>query len=184
MPQPLVKKSSKLPWIIGGSAVGLVALIGVTVGVTIAATSDSGSPRAAATTRQPSAWDLEQQATNEDPTLDEGELGLEATSEPTPGPTLNASKIKLTPKVTDKQCFGSAGCNVSIKVEMAYNGPDLSEDETFEVTYEVKGGEDGPIIGTFEVTGKTYSEQEESLSTRSKNTKLSIKVTDVEKVGI
>jgi hypothetical protein len=95
MPQPLVKKANKLPWIIGGSAVGLVVLIGVTVGVTIAATSDSGSPQASATTKQPSAWDLEQQATNEDPTLDEGELGLEATSEPMPGPTLDASKIKL-----------------------------------------------------------------------------------------
>jgi hypothetical protein len=66
---------------------------------------------------------------------------------------------------------------------MAYGGPALSEDDTWEVTYQVSGDEDGPIIGTFEVTGTSYEVQEESLSTRSRNTKVGVEVTDVEKVG-
>ena len=175
--RPPARKRNKLPLIIAGAGVGLIAVIGTTVGVTIAATSDGGAPQAASS-KPPSAWDLEQQAAAQEPGLDEGEIGIE------PGPTPAASDIKLTPKIVDKQCFGSAGCSVSIMVKMAYGGPVLSEEETFAVTYEVQGGEDGPIIGTFEVTGKTYVEQEESLSTRSPKAKITVKVTDVEKVGL
>ncbi|GID32660.1 hypothetical protein [Paractinoplanes brasiliensis] len=119
--------------------------------------------------------------------LDAGEIGipneeLPETTAP-PGPDLSPSDIRLTPKVAEKNCFGSAGCNVTVKVQMAYQGPALSEDETFEVTYELLGDENGPIIGTFEVSGPSYTEDEQSLSTKSSKTKISAKVTDVERVG-
>ncbi|BCY13187.1 hypothetical protein L3i22_082750 [Actinoplanes sp. L3-i22] len=85
----------------------------------------------------------------------------------------------MTPKITKKQCFGSAGCNVRIKVEVGYDGPTLSEDDTWEVTYQVIGDESGPIVGTFELTGTKYDQDEISLSTKSSTTKISVKVTDV-----
>ena len=63
--------------------------------------------------------------------------------------------------------------------------PDLSEDDTWIVTYEVSGVEDGPQINTIEVTGDTYSHDETELaSTSSSSKKLTVKVTDVEKQGI
>ena len=76
------------------------------------------------------------------------------------------------------------GCNVTLQVKMGYGGPDLSEDDTWAVTYRITGDESGPIIGTIEVTGDQYDVNTEILSTRSSKTKISIKVTDVEKVGI
>jgi hypothetical protein len=107
----------------------------------------------------------------------------EPTETETSGPILTTSNITLSLKTTDKQCFGSAGCNVSVKVEMGYDGAPLSEDETWEVTYSLTGDESGPIIGSFEVTGTQYNEQEESLTTKSSKTKVAVKVTGVEKIG-
>lgn len=162
-----------------GLAVGAVLAVGTGIaGFALGATITDDKPTAAAPTT-PSAWELEQQAQPE-PALDEGDVA----ATPTAGPVLTASAVKLTPKVKDKNCFGSAGCSVTVKLEMGYTGPDLSPDETWEVTYEVRGGEDGPIIGTFEVTGPSYTVPEEDVSTPSKNTEITAKVTDVEKLGL
>jgi hypothetical protein len=178
------RKPNKLPWIIGG-AFGLLVIIAATVGTTIAVTSDSGRATEAGAARPLSAWEQEQQDLAGGPgSEDEGGIATTPAVEPTTtGPVLSASDITLTPKVTEKQCFGSAGCNVSIKIDMAYRGPDLSPNETWEVTYEVKGDESGPIIGTFEITGDQYTVAEEALGTRSNKTKVTIKVTDVERLG-
>jgi hypothetical protein len=186
LPQaPPTRNPNRLLWIAGG-VVALLVVVGGTAGITVAVTSGSEQTTAAGATPPLSAWEQEQQGLPGEPGF-EDESGIAATpaAEPTTaGPALSASDIRLTPKVTDKQCFGSAGCNVTIKVDMAYGGADLSADDTWEVTYEVKGGEDGPIIGTFEITGDQYTVNEESLSTRSRSTKVTIKVTDVEKLGI
>ena len=89
--------------------------------------------------------------------------------------------FKLTPKITGRQCFGSAGCNIKFKVKMVYTGPGLPEDDTWAVTYEVSGVEDGPAINTFEITGDEYTYDDgEQGSTPSSSTKLKVKVTDVE----
>ncbi|MFI5938028.1 hypothetical protein [Actinoplanes sp. NPDC051494] len=182
--QPLIRttpacRSRKPLWIALAATVGVLTVVGATVGVTLAATSDPPATPAA----QPlSAWDREQQAAAQpNVATDEGTVVVD---EPTSGPTLNPALVELTYKVTDKQCFGSAGCNVSIKLQLGYGGPDLASDETWEVTYQVKGDDDGPIIGTFEVTGQEYTVPTESLSTASKNTKISVEVTDVDKQGI
>lgn len=98
--------------------------------------------------------------------------------------TPKAADIKLTAKITDKQCFGSAGCLITFKVNMAYSGPDLSTDDTWEVTYEVTGIKDGPMIGSFDITGDTYDVNEVNVDTTSSKKKISIKVTGVDKVGI
>lgn len=99
-------------------------------------------------------------------------------------PVPHAPDFELTPKIRSKQCFGSAGCLVDVQIKVGYDGAPLSDDDTWQVTYELTGDESGPIIGSFEVTGSTYDENTESLSTKSSRTKIKIKVTDVEKVGL
>lgn len=106
----------------------------------------------------------------------------EAAAETTTAPTYSVPKakdFKVTIKVREKQCFGSAGCNVTYRVELAWNQT-YDPAVTYDVTYEVRGGEDGPVVNTLTVTGDEYQrDSEELVSTRSTKTKLSAVVTDV-----
>lgn len=93
---------------------------------------------------------------------------------------LKASDIELTIKITKKQCFGSAGCNVTYHI-VAATAFTPDSDKEYSVTYEVSGVEDGPQINTFTIQGDKYSYDEEELAeTKSKNSKLKAKVTSVE----
>lgn len=88
--------------------------------------------------------------------------------------------FKLTVKTLSKECFGSAGCNITFRIQVGYDGPALDPGTTWEVTYEVRGTEDGPQINTLTVQGDQSSvDQEEFASTRSSATKLKAVVTDV-----
>lgn len=90
------------------------------------------------------------------------------------------SDFELTVKTLSKQCFGEAGCNITFRIEVGYDGPTLDPDTTWEVTYEVRGPEDGTQINTLTVTGDQSSvNQEEMASTKSSATKLKAVVTDV-----
>lgn len=174
-PQPTPAIASTAPrrnrrLVIIASIIGVLAVIGATVAITLVA----AKPRASA--QAPSAPQSEQA----------GPLTPveEHDAPPEPDPTLAASDVKLSMKITEKQCFGSAGCNVSLKVQMAYAGLPLSSDDTWQVIYQITGADDGPVVGSFEVTGDQYTINEESVSTKSSKSKLQIKVTDVSKVGI
>ena len=90
------------------------------------------------------------------------------------------SDFELTVKTLSKQCFGDAGCNITFRVEVAYGGPTLDPSTTWEVTYEIRGPEDGTQVNTLEVTGDQSSvDQEEIASTKSASVKLKAVVTDV-----
>jgi hypothetical protein len=169
-PAPAPKKS-RLPLILAAVA-GLAVVIAVTVGITVAA--QNGTSPAATKSSGQSAWDKEQAAaaTTPDPTP--------AVVENTPA----ASDMRLTLKTTSKECFGSAGCLLTVKVNLGYNGPTLSTDDTWQITYEIGGVSDGPLIGSFEMTGDEYQVNEENLSTKSSKSKVTVKVTSVEKVGL
>lgn len=87
--------------------------------------------------------------------------------------------FELTVKTLSKECFGSAGCNITFRVKLAYGGPALDPSKTYELTYEIRGGED-PMINTMEVTGDSYTaSQEESISTNSSRAKLRAVVSDI-----
>lgn len=91
-----------------------------------------------------------------------------------------AKDFKLTVKTLGKQCFGSAGCNVSYRILVAYSGDELDPSVSYDVVYEVRGGEDGPVTNTLTVTGDTSSvQEEESVSTKNRSAKLTVVVTDV-----
>lgn len=65
----------------------------------------------------------------------------------------------LTVRILKKQCFGAAGCNIQYRIDMVYGGPALDPGKTYEITYEVRGGEDVKI-NTLRVTGDQYERDE------------------------
>lgn len=176
-PTPPAKKNRL--WLAIGAAAALVLVVTATVLATLAMAGGRHTTAAPQSAAGAPAYD--------EPSVDDEVLPdpIPEVTTPSPGPTLSASDITLTPKVIDKQCYGSAGCNLTVRVVAKHDddAPDLSEEETWRVTYQIDGGEDGPVIGNFEVTGKTYYEQEEDLSTKSSKAKISVKVVDVEKLG-
>lgn len=161
---------SRLPWLITAGAVGLILV--VVLGIAVALGQGGSTPA-----KTPSAWDQEQAQAAKTESTPTAEA-------PAPAATPKVADFKLTPRITDKKCFGPAGCNIDFKIEMDYLGESLSENDTWEVTYEVAGVDDGPMIGTLELTGTTFTASEESVSTSSSKKKISIKVTSVDKVGI
>jgi len=89
--------------------------------------------------------------------------------------------FEITVKVREKKCFGSAGCNVTYRIDPEYVGDDDFPDtgET-EVMYAIKGAEE-PIENYFTVDseGSASVDFEETASTASSSDKLTAVVTDV-----
>jgi hypothetical protein len=143
--------------------------LGIVIGAAGAGLDETAStrPRAAATT-QPSATPV-----TEEPTTTEA-----ASAYPEPKP----SDFDLEVKILKKENFGSAGSLVRFRIEAGWSET-YDPDKTYEVTYEVRGPEDGPMVNTFEVTGDEYrTEREESASTPSAPTRLTARVTDVDEI--
>lgn len=102
---------------------------------------------------------------------------------PTPEPSFAYEDAfpTLTLKVLSKQCFGDAGCSMRVKPVLAVLDPSLvPDDATGSITYEIDGGEDGPVTDTLTLTGSQYEASEEAISTSSSGAKLKIKITDTE----
>jgi len=105
-----------------------------------------------------------------------------ATEQATPAAyTPTPSDFKLTVKTLSKECFGSAGCNLTFRIGVGYSGEPLDPSTTWEVVYEVRGGEDGPQINTLTIQGTDYQvDREEFASTSSSSKKLTARVTSVD----
>lgn len=154
------------PWIVGLAGLVVGIMLGGAIGSADSPTPAS-RPRAAGVT----------QATSPAVT--------DAPVETTPAETYRTPKpsdFTLRVKVLSKENFGEAGSNITFRVQAGWpDGYDPSK--TYEVTYEVRGPEDGPMINTFTVTGDQYeAPSEEIASTSSTSTKLTAKVTAVEEV--
>jgi len=89
-----------------------------------------------------------------------------------------ASRFTLDVEITDRECFGTAGCHVTFRVVPGWSG-DLG-DTPWLITYELSGVEDGPMVGSIEVVGTTYVDDgEEFAMTPSSKAKLRAKVVRV-----
>lgn len=99
------------------------------------------------------------------------------TAEPDP---LDLDDFVPTLRVTDKQCFGSAGCNVTVEADLEYVH-DLAtlEDRTYSITLSITGDESGPVITTIDGTGDSYDLTPVLLSTTGPNVAPKATVTDV-----
>lgn len=96
------------------------------------------------------------------------------------GVAIAPRNIKIGINTRSQQCFGSAGCNVTVQVDPDYVGTQDASTGSWEITYEIRGGEDGPIIETMTLTDGTFSfPEEQNLSTTSSSTKLKAVVTSV-----
>jgi len=97
------------------------------------------------------------QVTEVSPTPELSSPSPSPTSEPVPQAfRLTRSDVHLSLKTTQRQCFGSAGCNVTVEVRASLDDAILQalpEDGQWDVTYQVAGDESGPIIGTFSLYG-------------------------------
>lgn len=89
--------------------------------------------------------------------------------------------FRITLKVTKQDCFGEAGCNVTYepKLEQLSLG-DFDPSVTYDVTYEVRGSDDGAHIDTLQVTGTKYESSEGFAGTANENAKLTAVITSVE----
>ena len=108
-----------------------------------------------------------------------------ATEEPTSestSPALKKSDFELTVKILDKTCYAGEGCDVEYRVQPKYVGPPPKPMGLIEITYEVTGDKDGPQTGTVQLEDGQYdaSMTEEYAETRSRSSKLTAKVTDIE----
>jgi hypothetical protein len=123
--------------------------------------------------------------TTYEPEPDVGTEGGDASEEPSSGYTPAKSDWILKIKVTDKQCFGDAGCNVTLQVvpkikpERRASLPDSGE---LSITYKLMGDESGPVIGTttIDLSEKRSEGDEEDISPRSAGTKITATIKEIE----
>lgn len=160
---PPPAKRSALPWIIGGLLLAVVVSVGL-----VAIFAAGGEKKAVAPTAAPAA------------------AGAQVTTDSTPDSAYTPYKpkptdFKLTPSITRKKCFGSAGCNITFRVDAEYVGKfPLEDDWTWVVVYEINGVEDAPEVGSFELTGTRMTIRDEDVSTVSPRSKITLKVASVE----
>lgn len=87
----------------------------------------------------------------------------------------------VTLKTKSKQCFGSAGCNVTVVPVLSTLDPSvIPSDASGTMTLEITGDESGTITQTIDLTGSQYNQREIDLSTPRSSTKVKVAVTDVE----
>jgi hypothetical protein len=88
--------------------------------------------------------------------------------------------MKLTVRVRSKECFRAAGCNVTVQIDPSYVGNQDVTTGSWEMTYELRGGEDGPVIETMTLESGTFSFPEEQfVSTTSSASPITAVVTEV-----
>ncbi len=102
------------------------------------------------------------------------------TSSPISMPFLVEPKdVEIDLDVVSQQCFGSAGCNVTVEPSLTPKSV-FAEAGGYRVTYEVSGDEDGKVIETLDVdTDGTYSFHPIHLSTASSGVVPKAKVTKI-----
>lgn len=98
-------------------------------------------------------------------------------NDPTTSSTITAADIKLTVHTTQKDCFGSAGCNVEYEIKAALSAQPAECD----VTYDVHGLQDTQT-GTlkFHADGTYEQDSYQTGETSSSSKKLTAKVTEVD----
>jgi hypothetical protein len=178
--QPPVPPRRSRAGLVVGSLVAAAAVIGLAVGAVFVVRADdkpTATPPAAAPSPR-STCGMYGVDANTGAVVCRPAGGAPVANE---GPTYavpTKADFKLSLKILKKECFGSAGCNISFRLQVAYDKP-FDPAKTYEVTYEVRGGED-PLQNTFEVNGdQATGETEEFISTARSTSKLSVVVLDV-----
>ncbi len=155
-------RGRKWLWIVGGLAVA-AAIVGGVVAATGGSDKKSSAPYPSwdaclaaphSTYKQCVKW-FPDEANSPSSHDDAGTTTTTDAPAYTPGP----SDFKLDVVTLSKQCFGSAGCNVTYRIQVTYTGPETPDPtRTFDVIYNVTGAE-STITNHFTVTGTSVSTQ-------------------------
>ncbi len=167
-PEPPSRKSRTNVVIIGAAVAVIAAIVGT--GVVVVQSRDD-KPKEAAASSTP-AKDTAKAAEEPDPTPTYSEV------------TADSFTVKL--KTKTRQCFGSAGCNMTVEPDFTYLGDSegIDPDAVYEITYEIHGDESGPVVETAELTDRTSLNYTPSvISTVSASKKVSVEITDVTAQG-
>lgn len=168
-PQPPVKKPRTNLIIIGAAAAVIAAIIGTGI-VVVQATSNSDDKPAATAKSTPADT-------------------ATAVTAPDPTPTyadVDAGSFLIDLKTTSKQCFGSAGCNLTVEPDLtlAIDSSLVDPDAVYDITYTIHGDESGPVIETAELSNQTSLNYTPSMiSTASSGTKVTVEITNVTAQG-
>jgi alkanesulfonate monooxygenase SsuD/methylene tetrahydromethanopterin reductase-like flavin-dependent oxidoreductase (luciferase family) len=167
-PPPAPKRPRN--WVVIGSAAAVIAaVIGTGVFVVNSRDDDTGAASTSASST---------------PTED---TVTAAAEEPEPTyAVVDADSFTIELRTTRRQCFGSAGCNVTVEPDLTLlvDSEAIDPDAVYEITYEIRGDEDGPVIETAELSDQTSVSFSQSLVTvPSSSTKVSVKITDVAERG-
>jgi hypothetical protein len=87
-------------------------------------------------------------------------------------------QFKLDVVIVEKDCFGSAGCNVMYDIDPTYTGPESLQGTSFTVVYQIDGG-DEPQTGNFTVTNGKTSGHRDLIDTPSASSTLAAVATKV-----
>ncbi len=90
------------------------------------------------------------------------------------------SDITVKVKIDSKDNFGDAGSVITYEPDATLNSSAFDPNVTYQVTYEVRGGQDGPEIHSFTVTGNQMTYDQQTTQTASVNQKLTARVTSVD----
>lgn len=171
-PQPPTDKKPRTNLVIIGAAAAVIAAV-VATGIVVVHSSNDDSKPTAKATASPAGDDAATTATTEtDPASTYSEV--------------DAGSFTIKLKTTKRQCFGSAGCNMTVEPDLTFLGDSESIDPgaVYEITYEIHGDESGPVIETAELTDQTSLNYTPSvISTASSGTKVSVEITDVSSQG-
>ncbi|MFF8634560.1 hypothetical protein ACF052_10225 [Streptomyces pilosus] len=168
-PMPDFPPASKKPRtnaVIIGAAAAVIAAI-VMTGIVVVQTTDGGTPAVTASeSSNPKADVADPAAGQPEPTYDE----------------VDVDSFTIELRTTERQCFGSAGCNVTVEPKLTYVGvsESIDPDAVYEITYEIRGDESGTVIETAELSDRTsLNYTPTSISTASSATKVSVEITEV-----
>ena len=167
--QPLPPKKRRTGLIVAGALAVLVLLAG---GAVLAAgLVRHGSPLA---------------GSHPSPAWSPIDWGKQTPAAPAPVALPKTTDFTLAVKVLKKSCFGSAGCNITYRIDPTYNGAPFPSGVKFEVVYQVNGGQDPQInhftIGAGDGPGNSWQasvQDEEMIQTKSSSAVLTAVVTDV-----
>ncbi len=94
-------------------------------------------------------------------------------------PMPTADQFSLKPRITAQNCFGDAGCAVTVRVEIE-SGPVLPEGSDYRLSYVIEQIKDGPRIGWLRLKGGTdYSGTAEHVTIATAEDKLTVRAVDV-----
>jgi hypothetical protein len=96
------------------------------------------------------------------------------------GAAVAPRNFRLDVRTRSKECYGSAGCNLTVQVDPNYVGKQDVSTGSWEITYELRGGEDGPVVETMTLEDGTFTFPEEQfLGTSSSSSQITAVVTEV-----